>query len=133
MAFVISCAVPTPIVAMTVMPLLLLIQLVMAGVLFPLEGISEVIAYFTISKWGMSALGNIGNITQLPSRMEKAFASVGMHIEPPEGWIPKIDIDAYRGDSGEVLLVWIYLIAFAAAFYVLSVWALKTTTKRIKK
>ena len=131
MAFVISCAVPTPIVAMTVMPLLLLIQLVMAGVLFPLEGISEIIAYFTISKWGMSALGNIGNITDLPSRMEKGFA--GMNIEPEGGWIPKNDIDAYSGGNSEVMLTWLYLVGFAVAFYFISVWALKMTTKRIKK
>lgn len=117
MAFVISCAVPTPIVAMTVMPLLLLIQLVMAGVLFSLEGISETISFFTISKWGMEGLGNIGNITDLPSARA----------------ISDGDMNAYGGGSDELMGVWGILILFTAVFYVLSVFALKMTTKRIKK
>ena len=127
MAFVISCAVPSPIVAMTVMPLLLLIQLVMAGVLFELKGFTEAIAYITVSKWGMSALGNIGEITTLPSRMAGLF---------PYGEAPRQilgNIDSFNGGTEDIFLSWFMFIFFIAVFFFLSVWALKATTRRIKK
>ena len=130
MAFVISCAVPSPIVAMTVMPLLLLVQLVMAGVLFELKGVMSGVAFFTISKWGMQALGNIGNITDISSRLSQKFEGMP---EPESGWISQKDIDAYGGGGGEMILYWLIFITFIVAFYFLSVWALKATTKRIKK
>lgn len=137
MAFVISSIVPNPIVAMTVMPLLLLIQLVMAGVLFELEGASEMVAYFTVSKWGMSAFGTICNMTGYETKIEGSIdPPMGLKVddlEPDGGWIPQADMDAYGGDFGQVLLCWFIFLAFIAAFYFLSVWALKATTKRIKK
>ncbi|MBR5518214.1 MAG: ABC transporter permease [Clostridia bacterium] len=119
MAFVISTAVPNPIVAMTVMPLLLLIQLVMAGVLFTLKGASEVVANFTISKWGMSALGITGDIIDIDSALgDPALNS---------------DNDMFIGDMGDVVVSWFIFIVFIVAFYFLSVAALKLTTRKVKK
>ncbi len=132
MAFVISCAVPNPITAMTVMPLLLLIQLVMAGVLFELSGISEVVALFTMSKWGMEAFGNIGNITNIPSLQEEKFVDLPEQFHP-ESWISDTDLSKYGGGGEEILLCWMCFIAFIVAFYFLSVVALKATTRKIKK
>lgn len=140
MAFVVSSIVPNPIVAMTVMPLLLLIQLVMAGVLFELEGMSDFVANFTISKWGMMAFGTIGNITACETKVQQM---IDMDKLPPNteledlgienNGIPDADMSAYGGDFGQVFLCWLIFLAFIAAFYFLSVWALKSTTKRIKK
>ena len=65
----------------------------------------------------MEGLGNIGNITDLPSARA----------------ISDGDMNAYGGDSAELMGVWGILIFFTAVFYVLSVFALKMTTKRIKK
>ena len=143
MAFVISSIVPNPIVAMTVMPLLLLIQLVMAGVLFELEGPSEIVANFTVSKWGMKAFGLISNITS-PSLQTKVEEMIKLDKLPPGTTIEDLgvtnrgiaqsDIDAYSGDTFPgVLICWLVFIAFIVVFYFLSVWALKATTKRIKK
>lgn len=133
MAFVISAAVPNPIVAMTVMPLLLLIQLVMAGVLFSLDGMADKVAYLTVSKWGMSAFGMIGDITSLPSATDRKIASI-----LPEGFevqssISNRDKDMYCGDTGDIILCWLCFIAFIVAFYFLSVAALKFTTRKLKK
>ena len=132
MAFVISSAVPNPIVAMTVMPLLLLIQLVMADVLFELSGISEVIAEFTISKWSMMAFGNIGDICALGSSMSEKMSDMP-GIEPKGGWISQANLDKYGGGFGDVFLCWLIFLFFIAAFYFLSVAALKLTTRTIKK
>ncbi len=151
MAFVISAAVPNPIVAMTVMPLLLLIQLVMAGVLFELDGASEAVAYCTVSKWGMEALGSIGSICKYTTAtegavglaMQRTFTNPKYNpagVNPPstleafpDRGIPTNDSKAFGGDAGEIALCWLMFILFIAAFYFLSVFALKMTTRRIKK
>ncbi len=124
MAFVLSSAVPTPIVAMTIMPLLLLIQLVMAGVLFPLEGMSETVANFTVSKWGMSAFGNIGSICDIPS----VYSDFNL---PRYAYINESSSEMF--ENTEVAVCWLILLVFIAAFYFLSVFALQKTTRRIKK
>ncbi len=130
MAFVISCAVPNPIVAMTVMPLLLLIQLVMAGVLFELNGLASKVANLTISKWGMEAFGKIGNITTLESKLAEKVADIpNLSIE----WISAEDMDKFTGGAPGILKCWLCFILFIVVFYFISVFALKYTTRRIKK
>ncbi len=130
MAFVISCAVPNPIVAMTVMPLLLLIQLVMAGVLFELNGLASKVANLTISKWGMEAFGKIGNITTLESKLAEKVADIpNLSID----WISTEDMDKFTGGPAGILKCWLCFIIFIVVFYFISVLALKYTTRRIKK
>jgi len=130
-AFVLSAAVPNPIVAMTFMPLLLLIQLVMAGVLFELNDFSEIISYFTVSRWGISALGMIGGIDTLEGALEQG------DLKPvlPEDFTPlsSTDKDLYVGGAGDIFVCMLVFVAFIIAFYFLSVMVLKMTTKRIKK
>lgn len=129
MAFVISAAVPTPIVAMTVMPLLLLIQLVMAGVMFELKGFSEFLSYFTVSRWGISAFGMIGDIGTFPSAIE-AKLPAGVELTQK---LSSTDKALYDGNGGDIFVCILMFILFTVLFYFLSVMALKLTTKRIKK
>ena len=51
----ISAIVKTPTTAMTVMPFVLIIQLILSGMLFSLEGPLAIFGNLTISKWGMNA------------------------------------------------------------------------------
>lgn len=78
MGIMISSIASTPNAAMTAMPFVLILQLVMSGVLFDLSGWSAKIANVTFSKWGMSALGSIGNLNDesLPLRMSLVFPQV---------------------------------------------------------
>ena len=62
MGIMISSVSANPNVAMTAMPFALILQLIMSGVLFKLDGISEYIANITYSKWCMSALGSVGDL-----------------------------------------------------------------------
>lgn len=138
MAFVISTAVPNPIVAMTVMPLLLLIQLVMAGVLFELGDFANAIANLTISKWGMIAFGTIGSLCSIGTQVEETFCKndqMEMAIKQSkfDDWISSDDIDKYGGDMSDVFICWLCFIGFIVAFYFISVLALKLTTRKIKK
>lgn len=66
MALMISCIVKTATTAMTVMPFLLIFQLVFSGGLFQLSGIADKIKYATISHWGMNSLCAIGRFNELP-------------------------------------------------------------------
>lgn len=67
MALMVSCIVHTTTSAMTVMPFLLIVQLVFAGVAFPLHGFPEKLSNATISKWGIYAVCTESNYNNLPS------------------------------------------------------------------
>ncbi|MCR4891743.1 MAG: ATP-binding cassette domain-containing protein [Lachnospiraceae bacterium] len=67
LALMVSCIVKNTTSAMTVMPFLLLVQLVFTGVLFPLQGFSEKISDLTIGKWGVNATCVISDYNSQPS------------------------------------------------------------------
>lgn len=66
MALMISCMVPNTTMAMTVMPFLLIFQLVFSGAYFELSGFALKITDFTISKWGIISLCAIGQYNTQP-------------------------------------------------------------------
>ena len=66
MALMVSCIVKTTTTAMTVMPFLLIFQLVFSGGFFELTGIADYVKYATISHWGMDSLCAIGRYNELP-------------------------------------------------------------------
>ena len=66
MALMVSCIVRTTTTAMTVMPFLLIFQLVFSGGFFELNGIADYVKYATISHWGMDSLCAIGRFNEQP-------------------------------------------------------------------
>jgi hypothetical protein len=52
--------------AMAAMPFVLIIQLVLAGIIFELEGSVATVANFTVSKWGVQAMCATSNINNMP-------------------------------------------------------------------
>lgn len=64
-ALLISSIVKTEAAAMTVMPFVLIIELIMSGTLFDLSGITKLISHLTISKWGQFALCSIAHVDQM--------------------------------------------------------------------
>lgn len=127
LALIISAAVSTPVIAMTVMPLVLIIQLVMSGVLFSLSGAANKIASLTISKWGMAAMGSIGNLNShdLPSSIVLAYPDFQFPYRKNEG--------IYQSTEKHLWTVWLILLAFILISYLLSVIALKYTTRKLTK
>lgn len=136
MGFAISAAVPTPIVAMTVMPLFLIVQLLMAGVLFDAP---EALAALTVSKWGMASFGRIGSLwgIVMPSKegqkisegINEALEGMGMPTQPMENTALK----EHEMFDGSVAASWAIMILFVVVFFAISVVALKFTTRRLKK
>lgn len=110
----VSSIVKTTTTAMTVMPFLLIVQLVLSGVLFALDGNIGLVAKITISKWGMEALGSIVNIDALP------YNAAGWQI------IPR---DAYIYESGHVVDSWLIILGFSILYLTISIVSLEFVDK----
>ena len=61
LGLMISCIVHTPMTAMTVMPFVLIVQLVFANFVIPLNNIGRKISNITISKWGLQAINTVAD------------------------------------------------------------------------
>lgn len=64
MALMVSCIVRNTTTAMTVMPFLLIFQLVFSGGFFHLEGFAKKIEVLTVSHWGLDSLCAIGRYNE---------------------------------------------------------------------
>lgn len=65
LAMAVSCAVRTENAAMTAMPFVLIIQLVLSDVVFSLDGFARLLSNLTIAKWGVEAVCTIANANNL--------------------------------------------------------------------
>ena len=101
--------------AMTLAPILLMPQLLFAGVIFELKGVTEVISWFACCRWGMEALGASADLThkQLRMEMENHIA-----LGPP-------DKPQYEPSMINVFGRWGILLLFVAVFAALSVLVLR--------
>lgn len=119
MGVMISSVAGNPNVAMTAMPFVLILQLVMSGVLFELSGWSEKVANVTYSKWGMSALGSIGDLNNLELKIvnkKPELASV----------LGDRDIEeAYEHISENLISAWEYILIIGLACIIISIVSLK--------
>ncbi len=117
MGIMISSVSPNPNTAMTAMPFVLILQLVMSGVLFELSGWSEKIAYVTYSKWGMAALGSIGDLNseELPLKLSRVFPNV-VRLESEA---------AYEATSENLLKSWGCILIIAVVCTIISAVSLK--------
>ncbi len=117
MGIMVSSVSSNPNVAMTAMPFVLILQLVMCGVLFKLEGWSEAIANITYSKWGMSALGSssdLNNDKSLPSRINEVFPT-----------FVRENIDMYDYEAATMLAAWGMIILISVVCIFISIISLK--------
>lgn len=94
--------------AMTVMPFVLIIQLVMAGVIFKLEGITDLISNLTISRWGFDALC--------------ATSCVDHMIMPPSEYYGVMEEQA--STVGNLMGLWFTLAGFSVIYGILAAVAL---------
>jgi len=94
--------------AMTVMPFVLIIQLIMSGMIFELEGYTEIISKFTISKWGLDAICTTANLNSL-------------------GWGGFMsDSSQFEFTTGHLVVVWLIIILIAAFNAIISIVSLKS-------
>lgn len=102
-AMLVSCIVRNEMSAMMIMPFILVVQLVMAGVVFDLTGITELISYLTASRWGVQAIISIA----------RTNSSVNLQAE----WLA----NAGTGGAGVLMKDWLLLLVFCLIYIVLAI------------
>ena len=117
MGIMLSSIAGNPTTAMTIMPFVLILQLIMSGVLFELSGTSKKIAYITFSKWGMSAFGSIADLNnaKYPLKISEAYPMV-----------ERLETEAcYDCVASNLLTAWGWCIGLILCFAVISILSLK--------
>ena len=107
MALMVSCVVRTTTTAMTVMPFLLIFQLVFSGGFFQLEGFAKKITVLTISRWGLDSLCAVGRYNEL--KMVTLWNTINKFRDIEyEGQKPLLDIILQIQKEGKVddILYW---------------------------
>ena len=135
----ISCIVRNTTTAMTVMPFMLIIQLVFSGGAFTLAGIAEKLTYLTISKYGLVALCAQGNYNSLRSvtlwntifklRDSSNEIKEALWMIEKEGQLDEILVRsgeamqeaAYEMTRRNIFGCWAQLVFFAVLFAILSI------------
>jgi hypothetical protein len=120
---------------MTIMPFVLIVQLVMSGAVFPLKGFSEKISQFTVSKWGMDGVLRISNkISDLYTAPvshavfshtnEFYYHGDGGFFKGDEIMFPMMDPDASL-----LCHAWSILLISAVAYLIISIFVLQLVDK----
>ena len=135
----ISCIVHSTTTAMTVMPFMLIIQLVFSGGAFTLAGFAEKLTYLTISKYGLVALCAQGNYNSLRSvtlwntifklRDSSNEIKEALWMIEKEGQLDEILVRsgeamqeaAYEMTRRNIFGCWAQLVFFAVLFAILSI------------
>lgn len=135
----ISAIVKTPTTAMTVMPFVLIIQLIFSGMLFNLQGPLGYVGSLTISKWGMNAacistdynnLGNTAKINLTGTLQEMAEEeNLPLTHDQLEQLVDEhyqVEINPnYLHESGRLLSSWGILVVHIAVYSAVAIAALE--------
>ena len=135
----VSSIVKTPSVAMTIMPFVLIVQLVFAGVIFPLSGPMEYVSCATISKWGLNAACISADYNNLESASKHNMKIELLKVSREKGWLigsdeielaldevfEDEDKPEYEYALGNLAKQWGILLAHCAAYTVISIVALE--------
>ena len=107
MALMISCLVRTTTTAMTVMPFMLMFQLIFSGGFFNLSGFAEKIEVLTVSHWGLKSLCAVGKYNELPmvTLWNTIFKFKDIEIQ---GKKPLLELIRYAQNNGyrDQFLLW---------------------------
>lgn len=130
LGIMVSCIVKTENTAMTVMPFVLIIQLVMAGVMFELPESAEIIKEFTISKWGLTVVCRSSDLNEIPTKdtLEK-FKEAAESDESIHSWkdlnLTQTYEMEYDSSIQHVIQSWLVLIWYSAIYGIVGILFLK--------
>lgn len=110
LGLMVSSIVKTPNTAMTVMPFVLILQLVMSGMIFELKGITEAISNLTIAKWSLNAICITANVNAM------------------ENYEPALFSD-YEFSISHITQMWLILIVFTLIYGAISIISLEFVDK----
>jgi len=89
LGMMISCIVHTPMTAMTVMPFVLIVQLVFANFVIPLNAIGQKLSNITVSKWGIQAICTVSNYNSQESTVLLTALNT-MKNQDPESLVSRL-------------------------------------------
>lgn len=133
----VSSIVKTETAAMTVMPFVLIIQLVFSGAIFSLSGPSQALSYLTLSRWGMAAMGTSADLNMLPTNVTLQkfdwYTSrnyVGERYDSLHEVVKEQEYDMdYEFYPGHLINVWLILIGYTALYGAVSIISLEFVDK----
>lgn len=119
--------------AMTVMPFILIVQLVLCGMFFPLEGVAVGISNLTISKWGMEAIGSTADMNNMQDPDTLMRAKYEIEYKGEVDLYELIKDQEYRHEFEasveHISSVWFILVGYTVLYGVVCVVALKFIEK----
>ncbi len=140
LGLMISCIVHTTVTAMTVMPFVLIVQLVFANFVIPLNDVGQKLSNGTISKWGIEAINTVSNYNAQESSVMLTAVNTMSGGGDPQSFVTRIQrvlsIDEVRHKVGEVtakylqksnyafttqnvLRNWTFLLAFIVLYFII--------------
>lgn len=134
LGLLVSCVVKTENAAMTVMPFILIVQLVMAGYMFALPSYAKGMQEITISKWGLSAICSSADVNELPNTITLTKFKEAKQLNPAlkswkdAGIIQEKD-DHYEATKGNIVSSWAILAGYSVLYGILGTLLLKLVDK----
>ena len=145
LGLMISCIVHTPMTAMTVMPFVLIVQLVFANFVIPLNNIGQKISNITVSKWGIQSVCSVSNYNSqestvlltalntmsnkdpesLVSRVQRVLSIEEVNHKVGEMTASQLQNSNYAFTQQNILLNWGILLGFAALYALIGLLFLK--------
>ncbi|MCG8350296.1 MAG: FHA domain-containing protein [Chloroflexales bacterium] len=122
LGLVISSASSTPDRAISIVPLVLIPQIVFAGLIFHIEGFATPLSWLTISRWSMEALGTSINLNALCN-----MPNIDNQNSIPPGCSPNfLEIEtAFTYNASYLLSRWAILALYMLVCLGLTAWLLK--------
>jgi len=95
--------------AMTIAPILLMPQILFSGLIFKLDGATEMISWAAICRWSMEGYGTTANLNILPLRLQQEGINVPHEVE-----------DFFEFTSKHMSMDWGILIGFTVLYLVVA-------------
>ncbi len=109
-------------------PIILIVQLVLSGVLFDLEGFGEFCSYLTFGKWGMDGLGALSDMNHIDLYLVK-YAPDEPTRQTLMAVMPHNPYDGFSYTPGSLLKTWLILIGFCVLLVFMSSLVLRLVAK----
>lgn len=95
--------------AMTVAPILLMPQILFSGLIFKLEGATELISWLAVCRWSMEGYGTTANLNNLDLKLQQEGVMIPHEVE-----------DFFEFTVSHLERAWIVLLVFVIFFLVLA-------------
>ncbi len=118
MGLLVSALFTNPDRAMTVAPILLMPQILFSGLIFKLDGATELLSLIAICRWSMEGYGTTANLNSLPLRLQQQGVPIDHDRE-----------DFFEFDALHMLGTWGILLLYTAVFSVAAWLVLRSIRK----